>query len=243
MNKYLYEDLYQQEETHWWHVTKTNAVLNLISKYQKAKDLKILDIGCGAGKNAETFTKLGKSWGIDSSTEAIKFCKRRGLKNIYLAKSDKLPFKNDFFNVVTLLDVLEHVEEKSTLSEINRVLAPNGILVINVPAFPWLWSKWDEVLHHRRRYTRKSLEKVLSQNGLKIKKISYTYSFLVLPAYLIRLVKSKLSQKHYSSDFAMSSKLENRLLIYISTAERMFWTKFYLPFGTSLIAVAQKQRR
>lgn len=240
MNKYLYEDLYQQEETHWWHITKRNAVLSLIAKYQKNKGLNILDIGCGAGKNVETFAKLGKAWGIDSSQEAIKFCKKRDLKNIYLAKSDSLPFKNNLFNVVTLLDVLEHVEEKPTLSEIKRVLAPNGILIINVPAFSWLWSKWDKVLHHKRRYTKKSLEKILLQNGFMAKKMSYTYSFLVLPAYLIRQIKSKLSQKHYSSDFDLTSKFENSLLIYVSTLERMFWTKFYLPFGTSLIAVAQK---
>jgi hypothetical protein len=96
------------------------------------------------------------------------------------------------------------------------------------------------VLHHKRRYTKKSLEKALRKNGFKVQKISYMFSFLVLPAFLIRQIKSRLSSKEYASDFGLSSPFENKLLLGISALERKFLMKFGLPFGTSLICVAKK---
>src|SRR5216684_3840556 len=107
MEKFLYEDLYKKEDRHWWHLAKRAAYLALIAKYLKVKNPRILDLGCGAGKNVEELSKLGEAWGVDISKEAIAFCKKRGIKNVKLGSAYKTGFGNGYFGLVTLLDVLE----------------------------------------------------------------------------------------------------------------------------------------
>lgn len=240
MQKYLYEDLYLLEESHWWHINKRRLVSFFIKQNITNKNNKILDVGCGTGKNIEEFSKFGTCWGIDYSTEAIAFCKKRGIKNAVLGSIQKIPFPAKSFDFITALDVLEHVDDSKALKEIYRVLKPKGILIVTVPAFQRLWSKWDEVLHHKRRYTKKSLGKVIQENKFNTIKISYFYSFLILPVFLIRIVKNIFFKDHYPSDFKLSSKLINNLMINISAAERSFITHNDIPFGTSLLAVAKK---
>lgn len=239
MQKYLYEDLYLQEEIHWWHRSKRELVCQIL-KGNISKKSNILDIGCGTGKNIESFSRFGKIWGVDSSIDAIKFCKKRGLKNVKKGSIEKIPFRSKSLDAVTALDVLEHVEDSKALKEIHRVLKDYGVLIITVPAFPHLWSRWDEVLHHKRRYTRNSLQRVLNQNGFEVSKISYLYSFLYIPAFLIRKIKELFYKKHYPSDFKLSSNIINLSLYNLSSLERFFAVKINIPFGTSLIAVAKK---
>lgn len=68
----LYKDLYNLEGQHWWHLAKREKVLYFIKKYSRIKTPKILDIGCGTGKNVEVYNILGVGYGIDKSSEAIK---------------------------------------------------------------------------------------------------------------------------------------------------------------------------
>lgn len=236
----MYEDLYKQEETHWWHIAKRELCVRLIEKFLNKKKVRILDIGCGAGKNVEIFSQFGKSFGIDSSPEAIKYCKKRGLKLVHLASSEQTNFSQNSFDLVTLLDVLEHTDERKTLTEIHRILKPRGYLLITVPAFQWLWSRWDEVLHHKRRYTSQDLKEKLENHGFKIKRISYVYSFLVIPVILIRTLKSHINKKEYSSDFEITSPLLNSWLLKLSRVERQLMFLFPIPFGTSVVCLAQK---
>ena len=242
MKKYLYQDLFELEEVHWWHIAKRKICLALIKKYVKTRsNFKVLDIGCGTGKNLEEFCKFGKAFGIDTSIDAIRFCReKRGLKNVTLASAQKTGFSYDSFDVVCILDVLEHTDDKKTLKEIHRILKPGGLLLITVPAFNFLWSRWDEVLHHRRRYTKDSLEKILSFTNFEVVKISYMYSFLVVPLIVIRFIKSFLFKNHYPSDFKISNKILNKVMISVSALESNLIFNSSIPFGTSLVCVAKK---
>lgn len=240
MQKYLYQDLYDLEDIHWWHKAKRNLVSFFLNQNLRNKDSKILDVGCGTGKNLEAFSKFGNVWGIDNSPEAIAFCKKRGFKNVTLGNIEKMPFKKSTFEFVTALDVLEHVDDSKSLKETYRVLKKSGILIATVPASPKLWSRWDEVLHHKRRYTQKTLKSVLQKNGFKIVKISYIYSFLFLPALIIRTVKKIIYKDCYPSDFELSNKILNDLLGNIANLEKFFIINARVPFGTSLIVIAEK---
>ena len=242
MKKYLYQDLFELEEVHWWHIAKRKICLALIKKYVKTRsNFKVLDIGCGTGKNLEEFCKFGKAFGIDTSIDAIRFCReKRGLKNVTLASAQKTGFSYDSFDVVCILDVLEHTDDKKTLKEIHRILKPGGLLLITVPAFNFLWSRWDEVLHHRRRYTRESLSKILHLSNFNVIKISYMYSFLILPLIIIRFIKSFLFKNHYPSDFKISNKILNKVMISVSALESNLIFNGSIPFGTSLVCVAKK---
>ena len=243
MQKYLYTDLYNLEETHWWHKAKRELVSYFIRHNLSRKNSTILDVGCGTGKNLATFSEYGKVWGIDSANEAITFCKKRGFNNVTIGNVEKMPYKKNSFDLITALDVLEHVDETKALKEINRVLGKDGILIITVPAFQWLWSRWDEVLHHKRRYTEKTLQKVLKNNKFEIVKISYIYSFLLLPILIIRTLKKLFYKDYYPSDFQLSNKITNYFLTIIANIERVFIRNHKIPFGTSLIVVAKRTNK
>lgn len=248
MKKYLYNDLYSLEDTHWWHKAKRSLVVFFIERYvsknrsySKEQGLKLLDAGCGTGKNIEEFSKFGTTWGIDFAEEAINFCKKRGLKNITRGSLERLPFMKNFFDCITALDVLEHVDDKRALKEINRTLKKSGILVLTIPAYPFLWSRWDEVLHHKRRYTKYTISQVLKKNGFRILKISYCYSFLFIPVFITRSIKNLIYKNYYPSDFLISNKFLNAFFLGLASIERTVIEHISIPFGTSIIAVAEKK--
>lgn len=240
MEKYLYDDLFKIEEDHWWHIARRKTVLLFISKFLKSKNPKILDIGCGTGKTMSELAEIGKAWGIDKSASAIKYCRLRGIKNIKQSSAYKTGFKNDEFDVITLLDVLEHTDESKTLNEIKRLIADDGVVIISVPAYSWLWSKWDIVQHHHRRYSRGDIKELLKRNGFEIVKISYMFSFLIIPVIAVRVFKSLLIKEDYTSDFSLTSNLLNKIFSIICDIERVLINTMGIPFGTSIVCVAKK---
>lgn len=239
MRKYLYEDLYRLEEKHWWHISKRRIVQSLIKNYNIVKDPKILDVGCGTGKNMEELLIYGPVWGLDNSQDAINFCKDRGLKNLKLGDAEDTHLKSRSFNIATLLDVLEHTDDNKTLQEMKRILKKGGLLIITVPAFSWLWSDWDVVLHHKRRYTINQLKDILKLNGLLPLKITYLYSFLVIPAFIIRKIKKIFFKKTYPSDFKLSNSFLNFLLNILSKLEFALAQKIPIPIGTTILVIAR----
>lgn len=241
MEKYLYQDLYQLEEKHWWHIAKRQAIDHLVKRYLKVTPAKILDIGCGTGQNINYLSKFGQVYGVDNSPQAIKYCKSRNLLNVRLANSDQTGYPKSTFDMITLLDVLEHLEEDQTLKEIYRILKPKGIFILTVPALTILWSQWDIVLHHRRRYTKTSLTEVLKKNNFKIKKIYYLYSFLFLPALVIRFTKSFFYKDFYPSDFRLSWPVINHLGLLLAKIEQLILKIYQPPIGTSIVCVAEKK--
>lgn len=244
MEKYLYEDLYNLEEQHWWHVSKRRVIKDQIKKYITYENPKILDVGCGTGKNMEGLLKLGKVWGLDNSLEAINYCKKRGLKNLKLGDAQKTNFESRSFDVITLLDILEHTDDNKTLKEMCRIIKKNGLLIATVPAFTWLWSEWDKVLHHKRRYNKKKLERVLKKNNFQVIRITYLYSFLVIPIYLIRKIKRKLFYKQdYPSDFRLNQPILNWAMSILSTLEFKITEKITIPFGTTVLVIAKQNGR
>lgn len=242
MQNYLYIDLYTLEENHWWHVSKRKIVRYLIEKYVQKKNPHILDVGCGTGKNIEELKRYGQVWGIDNSLDAIKFCKKRGLDNVKQGNAENIRLPANSFDIITLLDVLEHTDDNKALNEMKRVLKKGGFLIVTVPAFPWLWSKWDEILHHKKRYTAKSLKEIFKSYDFSVIYLSYCYSFLVLPALFIRIIKSFISRKNYSSDFKLSNFFFNIILGHLATSEFWLAQRLPLPIGTSIIAIVKNEK-
>jgi SAM-dependent methyltransferase len=240
MEKYLYDDLFELEDSHWWHISKRRTVRTFISRFCNKKNLKILDMGCGTGKNMEELSAFGDVFGIDSSAEAVAYCRTRGQFGVRKGSTYNSGFSANSFDLITLLDVLEHTDDHKTLTEVKRLLVSGGNVLITVPAFSWLWSRWDEVLHHRRRYNKKMLEVLLEREGFELVKSSYLYSFLVVPAFLIRWIKTLSYNKSYSSDFKLTLPIINKLMVLICDMERTLMMKFSIPFGTSLVVLARK---
>ncbi len=238
-----YKYMYELEEYHWWFVTRRNLLIHLI-KSLKISFPTILDVSTGTGANLVVLSKLGNAFGIDISEKAVEFCRKRGLKNVIQSSAEKIKYRKEAFDIVTCLDVLEHVSNPlEVLIELKRVLKNKGKIIITVPAFRILYSQHDEALCHLRRYEKSSLLSDLHEAGLNVKKIGYFFFasfFIVAP---IRIMKKFLvpSQKPYSDTTAFPPKFLNEFLKFLFKIEVKVLDSFKLPFGTTIYVVASKK--
>lgn len=240
----LYQELFRVENQHWWHLHKRLVIHQFIEKYVTRG--RVLDVGAGTGKILSEL-KL-KGWqviGVDGEKEAIFFSKKRDVpvKLVDLEKG-KLLFKRNHFDLVLVLDILEHLKDDGgILKEIKRVIKVNGLVLITVPAYCWLFSYWDKMLGHQRRYSKTLLEKKLKKAGLEVIYLGYFFSLFLFPALLVRLVKTFLgNKKHQVSDFQTTPfrSISLPIIKVYGKIERELLHFLKLPFGLSILCVAQK---
>lgn len=176
MESQEYDKLRQLEDTYWWHRGRRHLVLQLLDKWLpvSADPKPILDLGCGTGRLLEDLQKRGPVYGVDYSIKALRFSRGRAHDHLVRADGTVLPLQAQSIRAITALDVLEHIEnDLGVLQEIRRVLIPDGIAVMTVPAHPQLWSAHDLALHHYRRYTKVSFQEVIEKSGLEIRVLQY----------------------------------------------------------------------
>jgi hypothetical protein len=143
---------------------------------------------------------------------------------------------------VTMLDVLEHIKQDAeSLKTVNRLLAPDGHVLITVPAFKFLWGPHDEAHHHQRRYQAESLRALLQDAGFSIVKLSYYNTWLFPPAALVRLIRKLVPGGAVGLELTLPPPWINRLLTMLFASERHLLTRARFPFGVSLLAVAKKE--
>jgi len=202
----------------------------------------ILDVGCGTGINFSVLGKHGDTFSCDASEEALRFSKGRGIDGLVRSHVGLLPFVASTFDIVTALDVLEHVDDDlGALDELLRVTTEGGVLVITVPAYGFLWSEHDEALHHRRRYAASELRNKLTNAGFEVERVTYYITFLFFPILLMRFVQSvSRTSIHPKTSHVILPGWLNSLLIAILGFERVLlrWVNF--PFGVSIVCLARK---
>ena len=247
MNHNEYQTMFELETTYWWFVGRRIILAETIQHHITSPVEQALDIGCGTGGNLPVLSRFSKVViGLDTSPQALDYCRSRGWNTVRLIQKDgRLQFADETADLVTMFDILEHVaDERPLLGEIRRVLRPDGLLIITVPAFQFLWSEHDIALHHYRRYTRKKLTRLLTDEGLKIVSASYviTFSFPIIIAY--RLLKGALNFLHPHASKASYVRLPaalNAFFIRILAWESKLLGYITFPFGTSVLIVATKQ--
>jgi ubiquinone/menaquinone biosynthesis C-methylase UbiE len=242
-----YRIMYEVEDTHFWYQGMRQITKTLLEKYlPKKTNNKILDAGCGTGANMLFLKKYGDVYGFDISNEALKFCKKRGLKNIKRASIEKIPFESNYFDLITCFDVLYHKKVKNynnVLNEFNRVLKSHGLLIIRVPAFQFLLSRHDVIVHTRTRFNKKQLENYFVLNKFKVLKISYINFFLFPFIFIKRKIdNSFISNKstNTNSDLKKLPRIINFLLKTLLIIEGFLIKFINMPFGSSLIVVGKK---
>lgn len=242
MNIDMYRLFFQVQKKHWWFVTRKKIVLDSINRYlNKEVLINILDIGCGSGVMLTALEKLGHTFGLDMSDEAISFS-----KEIFNGKVEKgflpnqIPYEENFFNLITALDVIEHIDQDvDSLKAICSLLVPEGKAIITVPAYMFLWSKFDEVNEHKRRYTLTELNEKLVLAGFTVEKISY-YNTLLFPLIFIVRMLNNFLKRDGSSDINMPNVGVNFVLEKIFSIETHLLRFINLPFGVSILAVVRK---
>ena len=245
MQQHTYAIMHNVEDSHWWYVGRrailesfmTEIVGNPKSKIQNPK---ILDVGCGTGGNLEMLAKFGAAEGVDVSDDALEFCRQKGLK-VQKGLAEKMPFADENFDVVTALDVIEHLDDDvAGLREMFRVLKKGGKTLIFVPAFMFLWGVQDDVSNHRIRYTKKQIVKRLEKAGFTIERATYANWTFFAPILAGRTLMRVTGIKPESENNVNVSAL-NGVFGKLFGAERFWLKNFNFPFGVSIVIVANKK--
>lgn len=193
----------------------------------------------------EYLKKYGSTVGIDISRDALYFSRLRGHRKILCASVTDLPFTDESFDFVAVLEVIYHIlvkDDLEALKECYRVLKKESRIILHVPAYDFLKSEHDEAVHTRHRYTRGELKIKIQQAGLKVERITYINTFLFPLIAFLRLMKRLTKFKNLPrSDLKPTPMLLNKILIFILTMESKLLKIIDFPFGLSILCIARKQ--
>jgi SAM-dependent methyltransferase len=239
MDDVLYSTFAAVEDRHWWFVARRDILFSLLKTRMNIPDgAEILDVGCGTGATLQALSRHYKAFGVDLSPLAVDQCRVRGLNNIAVGTLEKFPFPGKSFDLIAMLDVIEHIDDDvAALQLARKLLKVGGHILLTVPAFQFLWSKHDEVNQHKRRYTGQGLKERLAKSGYTIDFISYYNTFLFPLALAERLIE-KLLRKDASVALKIPPAPLNALFTQIFGLERWWLRATSFPFGLSLLAIA-----
>jgi len=244
MQQHTYAIMNRVEDSHWWYVGRRQILESFLegiiqNSKSKIQNPTILDVGCGTGGNLEMLEKFGAAEGVDVSDDALEFCKLKGL-TVHKGLAERLPFADESFDVVTALDVVEHLDDDvAGLKEMQRVLKKDGKTLIFVPAFMWLWGVQDDVSNHRIRYTKKQIVERLEKSGFEIERATYANWTFFAPILGGRTLMKITGIKPESENNINVSAL-NGVFGKLFGAERFWLKNFNFPFGVSIVIVAKK---
>ncbi len=235
-----YIELERLEDGHWWFVGKRLILASLLDSDPGGP---LLDLGCGTGGVLREWSRRRPCVGIDRSPFGLRVCRDKGFTRLARGNLDELPFAEESFDTLVALDVIEHLDDDvGFLRRAQRLCRPGGRVLIAVPAFQALWSRHDETLHHRRRYTARQLLRVVRSAGLLPERTTYTNFFVFPVAAAWRILSYRLGLGRYgpSGDFWSIPGFLNRALIHLYGLESQLLRRVDLPFGVSVACLARR---
>jgi len=251
MQQHTYAIMRRVEESHWWFVGRRRIIRSFLERVcrdlraaraEQGEDptLNILDVGCGTGANLEMLAEFGEAEGVDVSAEALTFCQARGLTSVKQGQAEALPYDANSFDLVTGLDVVEHLDDDlAGLKEMRRVLRRDGRALLFVPAFMFLWGVQDDVSNHRRRYTLKELNRVVREAGFEVERATFVNLSFFAPILLGRLFM-RVTRLRPESENNIAIGFLNGVLGKVLGAESVPLRYLNFPFGVSIICVARR---
>jgi SAM-dependent methyltransferase len=242
LDEQYYPLVHQVEDRHWWFRGRRAVVAALLARARVEPPLRVLDAGCGTGRNLQDYRRLGPARGIEPEASAVEFCHQRGLTEVVQAGVEALPFEAGSFDIAFATDVLEHVEDDAAaLRELHRVSAPGGLLLATVPAYMWLWSQSDVALHHQRRYSRRELTSRARDNGWEPIVSTYFNSLLLGPIALARTLRRARAEGATRPELELTPAWLDPLLALPMRAEAALIRRgLALPAGISVGMVCRR---
>jgi SAM-dependent methyltransferase len=238
MDRVIYERMAATQQVHWWFAGRRVILDHLLKSLRLPPESRILEVGCGTGGNIAVLRKFGSVTAVELDSFARDHV--RAAMKIEVASGslpDDLPYADRKFDVICLFDVLEHVDrEQEALSILRERLAPQGLLIITVPAYQWLYSSHDVQHHHYRRYTARQLRAVAEAAGLRPTRVGY-YNTLLFPLALIRRLAEKLLDLHPADDSVLPGSFLNRFLYRAFSLEACLIGSWFFPVGLSVVGV------
>jgi SAM-dependent methyltransferase len=231
---------HRAEDRHWWYRGRRTVIEGVLDGLGLPAHARILDAGCGSGRNMIELARRGTVTGVELSHTSVELARARGCGEVVEGSVLEMPFEDDAFDLAVSLDVIEHLEDDlAALRELRRTVAQGGALLVTVPAYQWLWSGHDVVNHHHRRYTRASLQRVAEQAGWKLARTTY-FNSLLLPVAIVLRVLDRFSRKTTESSLdlwvppePLNRVLEQPLVLESAAIRR----GGRIPAGLSLLAV------
>lgn len=246
MEQNAYTKMYKYEQTHWWFVARRAIIKSVIeNNIDITSPIRILEIGSGTGGNHGLLSSFGQLTCIEPNKIAAQLSEKRyGHKviNQCLENISIDQFKEPF-DLIVLLDVVEHIAApQETLEVINDLLSDKGKVLITTPAYQFLWGPHDIEHHHHRRYNKKNLILLLRSCGLSTQKISY-FNSLLFPLVLFSRLVNKIFKRHVLKDSKMPPDVLNSGLKKIFSLEKYIINRFNIPFGCSILAICEQNKR
>jgi 2-polyprenyl-3-methyl-5-hydroxy-6-metoxy-1,4-benzoquinol methylase len=243
-----YEVTRQHQASHWWYQARRDLCLRQVRRAARAlgypqRRLSLLDYGCAGGFDLPFLAELGTAEGADIADALAGNGNGNGNGAerphlVHVVPRDLAGLRGRF-DIVTCLDVLEHLEDDvDGLRTLRSLLVPRGQVVLTVPAYAWLWSGEDEISAHHRRYTRGALLAACRLAGLEVLYASY-FNISLLPAMAAVIWTRRLLRR----DWRATSNLTAdpawlRGLAGAATALEARWVgdeRCTLPAGASIV--------
>jgi SAM-dependent methyltransferase len=243
MERVVFDRMAELDQLHWWFTARRRILEGLTRRVVRPKKrARVLEVGCGTGHNLPMLKKFGRveASELDAPSRALATKRlRREVKEARLP--DLTMFERNGYDLIALLDVLEHVpDDLAALRAIHMRLKPGGALLMTVPANAWMWSAHDSAHHHLRRYSKRQLKELFLRSGLEVQLLSYFNTLLFPPIALSRVV-GKVTRRQSAYDRLPSAPV-NWLLDRVFGIERGLIGRVPMPFGVSLVAVVRRPR-
>jgi SAM-dependent methyltransferase len=239
MERVVYQQMAELDERHWWYRARREVLAALIRReVRPPADAAILEIGCGTGHNISMLTQFGRVDALELDDEARAVAERRLGRPVMSAPLPELAgVPTRHYDVVGAFDVIEHIDDdRAAVAAIAATLKPRGTFVMTVPAHRWMWSAHDIVNHHKRRYSKAALRRLIESSPLRLRKLGY-FNSLLFPIAIAQRFASKAAGTD-EADLKLPMAPLNAALERTFAAERHLIGRLPLPPGLSLFAVA-----
>ena len=238
MDRIVYDRMAEHDSSHWWYVARRDILADYVGRYADLpKDAKILEIGCGTGHNLPMLGAFGDVDAIEIDEAARDIAAKRLGKPIGEAPLPELTgVAPASYDMIAVLDVVEHIDDDiGGLKAMADRLKPGGKILVTVPAHQWMWSAHDVVNHHKRRYSKATLDAAIRKAGLIHNGLRY-FNSLLFPAAVAARIAGKLTGKDDSDDSPPPKPL-NAAFEAIFRLERHLVGRVPLPPGLSIITL------
>ena len=240
MERVVYQQMAELDERHWWYRARREVLAELIRREARPPaNAAILEIGCGTGHNLAMLGEFGHVDGLELDDEARALSEKRLGRAVMSAPLPELAeVPKAHYDLIGAFDVIEHIgDDAAALSSIARRLKRGGKFVMAVPAHQWMWSAHDVVNHHKRRYSKAALKRLIEGSPMKLVKLGY-FNSLLFPLAVAERAASKVRGKE-DADVKLPPAPLNAALEKVFAAERYLVGRLPLPPGLSLFAVAE----
>lgn len=247
MEPEVYDRFYTAEDSHWWFRARRRLIASVLERLYPGGELDIVDMGCGTGGMTQMLARFGRVTGVDEAAEAREYCARRGVRDV--VSLDEWGRTDTLYDLATAFDVIEHVEDDlGFVVGLHERIKPGGRIVVTVPAYQVLWSAFDEMNHHERRYTRGPLAKLLGEAGFLVERASYFNTILFAPVAatrfadkIVRPPTSHGEDRRKTLDRWFKVGPMNGILEALFALERHWLGRNNFAFGSSILAVGKKK--